>query len=648
MKKMKENTSWLRFRIFIVLVSFIFVFIAIFIRAFQLQVLERDKLKALADRAHLKAVSIIPKRGTIYDRGMRELAVSTEVESVYAQPAKIENIKKTSGLLASALSIDRKELESKFTSKKSFVWVKRQLDFAEGEQIQRLNIQGIGFVKEGRRFYPNPQIAGHIIGFVGVDSKGLEGVELEYEEYMAGASARLIGERDAHGNEILFDSTDKDASKGMNLILTIDKTIQYIAEKELFKAVSNNKAKGGMVVVMDPSTGEILAMANAPHFKPNNFYEYSNPSIWRNKVVTDAFEPGSTFKTFLVAAAFEEGVAKPNDLFFCEEGSYGVADRVFHDVKKFGWLSLAQIIKHSSNIGAAKIGNRLGKDRFYRYINDFGFGAKTGIDLPGESSGSIPHLRGWSNVALGNISFGQGISVTGIQFISAFSAIANHGYLMRPYIVKEIVDGNGNIVKEFRPEVIRKVVSEETARKVTAILKEVTKTDGTGIKASIDGFDVAGKTGTAQKPDLFQGGYVSGKYISSFVGFVPADNPELVILVIIDEPSVGEFYGGVVAAPVFKEIATHGLAYRGVFPRGTHDTIKPLQVNLSSIDFREDEHEDFYRMPDLKGKTVRSVLRLAREIPLEVKVFGSGRAAYQRPLPGERITQDTLAEVWFK
>jgi len=274
MKKMKENTSWLRFRIFIVLVSFIFVFIAIFIRAFQLQVLERDKLKALADRAHLKAVSIIPKRGTIYDRGMRELAVSTEVESVYAQPAKIENIKKTSGLLASALSIDRKELESKFTSKKSFVWVKRQLDFAEGEQIQRLNIQGIGFVKEGRRFYPNPQIAGHIIGFVGVDSKGLEGVELEYEEYMAGASARLIGERDAHGNEILFDSTDKDASKGMNLILTIDKTIQYIAEKELFKAVSNNKAKGGMVVVMDPSTGEILAMANAPHFKPNNFYEY--------------------------------------------------------------------------------------------------------------------------------------------------------------------------------------------------------------------------------------------------------------------------------------------------------------------------------------------------------------------------------------
>lgn len=647
---MRETIPWLRFRVIIVLLSFIFIFIIIFIKAVELQILERDKLKARADNQHLKTMNIIPIRGTLYDREMHELAVSMEVDSVYAQPARIDNTKKTAAVLAAALSMDKKELETKFTSEKSFVWVKRRLDFAEAEKVRKLNMSGIGFVKEGKRFYPKPHIASHLIGFVGLDSNGLEGIELGYDEYMAGVSSRRTGERDALGNEILFGNADKEAFRGKSLILTVDKTIQYIAEKELIKVVSNTNAKGGIVIVMAPKTGEILAMANAPQFNPDAFFEYNNPNMWRNKAVTDAFEPGSTFKAFLLAALFEEGVARPSDPFFCENGTYVVADRTFHDHnKKFGWLSLAQIIKYSSNIGAAKAGDRLGKEKLYRYIKDFGFGVKTGIDVPGESAGSVPPLKQWSKVALGNISFGQGLSTTGIQLLSAFSAIANKGYLMKPYVVKKIVNKNGDAVEEFRPSVVRRVISEETASRVTGILKQATEKDGTGAKAAIDGFEVAGKTGTAQKPDLVQGGYAADKYVSSFIGFAPADNPEIAVLVAVDEPS-GEFYGGAIAAPVFKEIVAQSLSYFGVFPKGSpkEPGNKPLYVMQQTRDSSDEEKQDSSHMPDLKGKTVRSVMRLTREIPLEVKIAGSGKAIYQKPLPGERIAQGQIAEVWFK
>lgn len=648
---MKEAIPWLRFRVVLISLFFVFIFIVIFIRAFQLQVLDRSKLKAKADNQHLKTTDIIPIRGTLYDRGMRELAVSMEVDSVYARPGRIDNVKKTAGLLAAALSMDKREIEAKFTSGKSFVWIKRQMDFTEAERVKGLNIRGIGFIKEGKRFYPTPHIASHLIGFVGLDSKGLEGIELAYDEYMAGTSARFIGERDALGNEILFGNSDKEAYRGKNLVLTIDKTIQYIAEKELLKVVSSTNAKGGMVIAMVPKTGEILAMANAPQFNPDIFFEYNNPNIWRNKAITDTFEPGSTFKAFLLAAIFEEGTAKSDDLFFCEDGNYVVADRTFHDVKKFGWLSLAQIIKYSSNIGAAKAGERLGKERMHRYIKDFGFGARTGIGLPGEAFGSVPPVKQWSKVSLGNISFGQGLSITGIQLLSAFSAIANKGYLMRPYVVKKIINEKGDVIEEFRPSVARRVISEETANKVTGILKTVTEKDGTGAKAAIAGFEVAGKTGTAQKPDLSQGGYAANKYVSSFVGFVPADNPELAILIAVDEPTVG-FYGGQIAAPVFKEIAAQSLSYLGIFPNGLgiHPKNQPdrLLYVAQSTDSSDEEREDLSRMPDLRGMTVRSVLRLAREIPLDIKILGSGKAVYQKPLPGERIVQGKAAEVRFK
>ncbi len=672
---MKNTIPWLKFRIFGILLCLIFIFTVIFIRAFQLQVIDRDKLKAIADREYLKTMDIIPKRGTIYERGMHELAVSAVVYSVYAHPAKIENERKTVRMLAAAIpSMDRDEIESRLASKKSFVWIKRQMNFEENERVRKLNISGIGLVKEGKRFYPTPQIASHLIGFVGVDSMGLEGIELGYDKHMTGTPVRFIGERDARGNEILLGGIDNDRTKGMNLVLTIDRTIQYITEKELFKAVSTSRAKGGIAIAMAPQTGEILAMANTPHFNPDNILEYESSTVWRNKAVTDAFEPGSTFKPFIIAAALEENAAKPDDLFFCEEGSYKVADRIIHDVKKFGWLSLTQIIKYSSNIGAVKIGERTGKERLYRYVRDFGFGAKTGIGLPGEGTGSVTDLKRWSKITASNISFGQGLSVTGIQLLSAFSAIANHGYLMKPYVVKEIVNEKGEVVEQFRPTVVRRVISEETAKKVINILKEVTKKEGTGVMAALDGFEVAGKTGTAQKPDLSNGGYMEDKYISSFIGFVPADNPELAILIVIDEPS-GEFYGGQIAAPVFKEIAGQSLSYLRISPEGSRGNTLPISITRQNPDPMEDENnppsppfekggmggfsdegrEDMprdlsykSRMPDLRGKTIRSVLRVLREIPIELRISGSGKAVSQKPLPGERISQEIVAEVRFR
>ncbi|MBI5286868.1 MAG: penicillin-binding protein [Deltaproteobacteria bacterium] len=552
-------------------------------------------------------------------------------------------------MLVPILSVARDELEGRLRTGKPFVWLKRGIDLSEAKGINDMN--GVGILKEGKRFYPHPHLASHLIGFVGVDSQGLEGVELFYDSYIKGSPRVFRGERDGRGGEmVLVDMEKNSPSRGMDVVLTIDKTIQYITEKELQKAVSTTKAKGGLAIVMDPRTGEILAMTNAPSFDPSAFWKYK-PSIWRNRAITDSFEPGSVFKVFLLAAALVEGMVNPKSLFFCENGIYKVADRTFHDVKRFGWLTLPQVIKYSSNIGAAKMGERLGKRGLYRYIREFGFGAKTGIDMPGEAVGSIHPPDEWSAVSIDTISFGQGLSVTGIQLVTAMSAVANGGYLMKPFVVKKILGKDGKAVKDFNPEVRRRVIPEETAKKVTAILKEVTREGGTGVKAAIDGFEVAGKTGTAQKPDLLTGGYKEGGYISSFLGFVPADAPRLTILVLLDEPE-GEFYGGAIAAPVFKDIAVQVLPYLGVFPEGLD---RPPLNYMAKISTEEatgegERYEDNTSSltPDFSGKTIRYVLRMAREIPMEVKVIGSGRAIAQRPRPGERIAPGSEGEVVFQ
>ncbi len=644
-KVIKKNMDkkWLRVRIFTVLTIFLILFVFVTARAFQLQVIHQGKLEAKANSQHLKTINILAERGGVYDRNFSELGITVKADSVYADPSRVGDPVAVAERIASLLSMDRRSVGKKLSARRRFVWLKRQIDLTGEERATLAKIEGIGLLKESRRFYPAPQLGSNLIGFVGLDSTGLEGVELKYNRYLAGGGVKVRGERDALGREMLFDGMEKPhSSRGNDVVLTIDKTVQYIAEKELAKVVAATGSKAGMAIVMDPNTGEVLAMANAPTFDSNHFWNH-RPNEWRNRAITDSYEPGSTFKAFLLAAALEEGVVKPNDIFFCENGAYDVADRTFHDVKKHGWLSVANTIKHSSNICAIKLGEQLGERRFLRYIDDMGFGRKSGIDLPGEASGVVRRFKG-SNVSLATISFGQGISTTAIQLVNGISTIANGGFLMKPYLTKAIIAPDGVVLKEYNPTVVRRVFSEETMVMARSILKGVTERGGTGVKAALAEIDVAGKTGTAQKPDLIHGGYASGKYVSSFLGFAPADSPRLAVVVLIDEPA-GDFYGSTVAAPVFREIVKQSLAYMGVYPKSDEGSI-PRLVSLNRRIVRAGVQEG--RVPNFRDKSMRMVLRVANEAKLKIKIVGSGRAISQAPLAGSEIDGDGVIEVRFQ
>lgn len=649
--KGREKGSYLKVRIFLIFGFFMVFYAAIFARAFQLQVLEGKHLQRMAARQHKRTVNIQPKRGGIYDRNLKELAVSLEVDSVYVQPSKVDSPRQTARRLAPMLSMDAPELERKLRGDNNFVWLKRQVDLTDDQRKAVEDLDGIGLMKESRRYYPNRQLASNLIGFTGVDSKGLEGIELYYDRMLRGESARFSSDKDAMGRLILYEDIDKTAPvHGMVVELTIDKTIQYIAEKALKKEVEDSSARGGTALVMDPGTGEILAMASVPTFDPNAFGAFSDGER-RNRAVADAVEPGSVFKTFLISAALEENAVKTGDSFYCEMGSYRVANRTFHDVEKNGWLTVSQILKVSSNIGAAKIGEKLGKVQLYRYLKAYGFGEKTGIDLPGEAAGVLRPYNKWSKVTLETVSFGQGVSATPIQLMSAVSAVANGGFLMKPYIVRAVMDHDNRIVKEFNPVIKRRVISEATAKKMTEMLIGVTRPGGTGVKAAIDGFDVAGKTGTAQKADLKAGGYQRGAFTSSFMGFVPARNPRLAIIVMIDEPKKS-YHGGEAAAPVFKEIAQKSLSYMEVFPEGRQKPGGPVVTNAADHKddpdgAREEDAGTGTGVPDFTGKSVRMVMRIAKERSLGVDIIGNGRAYAQRPAPGSAPGKGNVA-VWFQ
>jgi len=410
-----------------------------------------------------------------------------------------------------------------------------------------------------------------------------------------------------------------------------------------------------MAIAMEPSTGKILAMASYPTFNPNQFIQYRSKS-WRNGAVCDIFEPGSLFKVFLAAAALEEQVVRPSDSFFCENGSYTVQDRTIHDTSKHGWLTFQQILKLSRNIGASKVGEKMGRERFYRYIAAFGFGEKTGINLPGEGSGIVHHPRYWPPVALDTISFGQGISVTGIQLVTALSAIANDGSLMRPYVVEKVLNEKGEVVQSFQPKTVRKVISEETAKKVTWLLKTTTEKGGTGEGAVPAGYEVAGKTGTAQKVDSVLGGYSEDRYTSGFMGFVPAESPKIVLLVVVDEPQ-GSSYGGVVAAPIFKAIMEKVLPYLHVVPKGTLVVKNGLDSTSKREVLRTQPTIDGVKvgkgaamvvMPDLTGLSMRNAMSRMEGRGIIIKVSGNGKVVEQTPKPGAVIERGDICFLKFR
>lgn len=544
--------------LFFLLASF---FGFIILRLFSLQVNQHESFSEWADRQHRRPVPLTGRRGVIYDRHGRELAVSLETASAFAQSDEILDPKEAASKLSTILKLKPEEVLKKLESQKSFVWLKRRLDPAEAQAVAKLGLRGIHLVPESKRSYPKRELAAHVLGFVGMDDKGLEGVEYQYDHLLGGQPRWVVSFRDALGRVIFREEEAK--SPSYDLHLTIDEVIQYIAERELSRAVAQSRAKGGTAIVMDPRTGEVLALANLPSYDPNRYQEAPLASR-RNRAVTDTYEPGSAFKTIMAAAAIEEGIVRPEDRFYGEMGAIRVGGITIRDHERYNWLTFEEVIAHSSNVGAIKVGMKLGRSLYYNYISSFGFGSLTGIDLPGESAGMIRRPRNWSLVSLGSLSIGQEIAVTPIQMAAAISAVANGGHLMKPFIARVLTTPDGKPVKEFHPIRLRRVISEATARTLTDLLKRVVA-EGTGKLAAVDGYQVAGKTGTAQKLDQATGHYSHSKLIASFVGFVPADDPRLTILVVVDEPQ-GEAWGGSVAAPAFREIAKAALKYLRILP----------------------------------------------------------------------------------
>src|SRR5512139_656248 len=561
-----------RGRILLVLIAMGAGLAAVALRLVHLQVIESGELARRAERQQERLVKLEPKRGNILDRMGRELAVSLDVESVYGVPTEVENPRSVARELARVLRENPADLERRLASDRRFVWISRKVDPARADKARVIDPKAIGLQTESRRFYPKKTLAGTVLGFTNVDNKGIEGVELWYDKELSGTDGWVMAEKDARGRTVFPGGHGFQyqlPQPGKDIVLTIDEVLQHIAEKELDKGLAEAKARGGVCIVMNPHTGEILALSARPAtrgrgaFNPNEPKQH-RPDEWRNRAVTDVFEPGSIFKPFLAAAALEERAVHPQERIDCSAGCIQVADRVIKDAHRNGVLTFTDVIAESSNVGTIKVATRLGKARFYKYITAFGFGKRTGVDLPGEIAGLVKDYRLWSGVSIGSIAIGQEIGVTPLQMAAAYSAIANGGTLMKPYLISEVRDPKGVEGSKAGSLSVGRVVSEETARTLQKILRRVVET-GTGQKAKPASYTAAGKTGTAQKIDQRTGLYSKDDYVSSFVGFVPAGAPKLVILVMVDSP-VGAVYGGSVAAPIFKAIAEQGLTYLQVPP----------------------------------------------------------------------------------
>jgi len=615
-------------------------------RAFDLTVLRGADLARLAALQHRAHIELMPHRGPIVDRNGDALALSLDVPSIYLRPRDFGGQAGRLPALAAALHLPLKVLRAKTAGPQPFVWLKRQATPREAEAVEELALPGVYTVAEGRRFYPHNGLGAHVLGFVGVDSQGLEGIERRLDRVIRGQPRDLEADRDARGRAMFTGGVATAPDEGSRVELTIDAGIQDVTERALAAGVADARAAGGAAIVLDPSTGEVMALANVPSFDPNQPGAVRDRK-WRdrvrNRAITDPYEPGSTFKAILAAAAIEEGVVRPTDMLFCENGRYRVGRWTVHDAHRHGWLSFAQVIQYSSNIGASKVAERLGAERYYRYLTAFGFGMRTGIELPGETPGIMRPVESWARIDLATHSFGQGVSVTPVQMAAAFAAIANGGALVRPFLVRRVLDPAGNVTLENRPVVVRRVVSPRTAATVTALLRRaVEEKGGTGERARLDDFPVAGKTGTAQKVNPQTGGY-SSKRIGSFVGFAPADRPRVVILVLIDEPETSS-YGGVVAAPVFRVIAATVLkrlrvesaapAIEMAAERPPSTQHRPARVPAART------APDVPATPSFVGLSRREALARARAAGWEVQVSGIGYVSEQVPPPGAPLAPD--------
>lgn len=644
-----NRRRWFRARIAMLGAVALCVAAIVLVRAFDLQVARSDTLREMAEGQHLRELRVSPRRGAIYDRQRAELAVSVDVDSVYANPRRLranrEDPARIARLLAPILDLEAEKLVKRLSADRYFVWIDRHVTPHEAARVRQLDIAGLELTRESRRFYPNRHLGAHLIGFSNIDGRGIEGIELAYEDRLRGADRRVEAIRDRRGKVVFADELiDEGEAQGDSIVLTIDKTIQHIAERELALGVRTFEARGGSVVVMAPKTGEILAVANYPPYNPN---EPSKHPIAhrRNRAVVDRFEPGSTIKPFTIATALAAGTLRPNESIDCENGRTRLGRRWLRDAHPHESLTPTQILSYSSNIGTAKIAFKLGKRDLYRGLRRFGFGEPTGLRLPGETGGILRNYRRWYDVDTAAISFGQGISVTNVQLATAMSALANGGRLMRPFLLKRIVDGHGVTVHEGKPQVRRQVLPRRVARLVSDMLTGVTEPGGTALEAAVDGYLVAGKTGTAQKADYVRGGYAKDKWLASFIGFLPADRPEVVISVVIDEPTIAH-YGGSVAGPVFRRIAETTVRHLGVAPRGARAKPSDAGKAQSKVVASSEELDDPFEnerptaprgksvVPDLRDLTLRRAISALHEQSLVAEVRGSGIVIDQVPKPG--------------
>ncbi len=555
-----------RKRAVVIITIISFGFVVILFRLINLMILDHVKLSGRASQQYIREKTLTPQRGVIWDRNMKEMATNIETDSLYAVPSNIRDTGNLSAKIAPIIKVSAGEINKLLVKKKekSFTWLSRRMDM---ETSKKLNVlrepikEGeIGFVTEPKRYYPKGQTASHILGFANIDDKGIAGLELVYNDYLKGEVKSVSVGMDARGKSLVSDV--KETVPGNNILLTVDEGLQYIVERELTNAMEERKAKAAVAIMMNPMTGEILALANRPTYDPN-FPSAADGEEKRNRAITDLYEPGSTMKSILASAAIEEKAVRLNNMFDVSKGSITVGGKTIHDVHRHGVLTFQEVIKKSSNVGAVKIGMRLGATKYYEYMKRFGFGEKTGVDFPGETRGILRNVKNWSGTSLAAMSIGQEIGITPLQMLRAYSAIANGGVLMKPYIVSEIISPDGKAIKRNSPAEERRVISKATAATLRDILKTVVEEGGTAQKANVKGNLVAGKTGTAQIFDPKTGHYSKNRFVSSFVGFAPADNPKVALIVVVYEPT-GETYGGLVAAPVFKNIIEHTFAYLDV------------------------------------------------------------------------------------
>lgn len=634
-------------------------------RAAYLEVHDGERLAAIAARQSSREIDVAPRRGPIYDRDGGALALSVSVKSAYARPRVVRpaDVPK----IAAALGLPTAEVRARLDRRRPFVWLRRQVPPAVATRVGGLEAPGVGFVTEPKRFYPNGALAGHLLGFAGLDGQGLEGVERAFDDLIRGDVARQAEGRDARGRRLLPNGLDPEslAPEGAGLVVTIDRRIQFAAEEALAAAMREAGATGGSAVVLDPATGEVLALANAPAFDPNRFGDV-RPAAWRNRVVTDAFEPGSTIKVFLAAAALDAGVVSTGERFFAEHGVYQLGRRVVRDVHPEGWVTLPDILRVSSNIGAIKVGERVGAARYRKTLAAFGFGRGTGIELPGEVDGTLHAASRWTPISMATASYGYGLAVTPIQLATAFATVANGGVAVTPRLVRGSLLADGSLVTLDEPHAtapaVRRVIAPETARRLTSMLEAVVGPGGTGHLAALDGYPIAGKTGTARKIET-GGGYARDRHVASFVGFVPADAPRFVIAVFVDEPKAS-IYGGVAAAPAFRAIAEAALAAYRVppsrAPRAPSAPVRPApaqpapgtvvlaSATRAGLALAAGTELSVPVVPDFSDLGIREALDLARAHDLAVTVEGQGWAVSQRPAPGAPWPRDGRVRVRFE